>query len=95
VALGRRGRKVEPELVLQPGQTVAALEAKQNAIDGVAMEDKPKQLEEPKPPVMVDPIAELREKARAMVKTDPERAVMLVRAWLSTDLEKGQETTHG
>jgi flagellar M-ring protein FliF len=95
VALGRRGKKVEPELVLQPGQTVAALEAKQNAIDGVAMEDKPKQLEEPKPPVMVDPIAELREKARAMVKTDPERAVMLVRAWLSTDLEKGHETTHG
>lgn len=91
VALGRRGKKgLEPELVLQPGQTVAALEAKQKEIDGVATEDKPK-LEEPKAPLLVDPIAELREKARALVREDPERAVVLVRAWLSTDLEKGAE----
>jgi flagellar M-ring protein FliF len=92
VALGRRGKKgVEQELILQPGATVAALEAKANAIDGVALEQKPsKELPEvPKPPVFVDSIADIRERARAMVKTDPERAVTLVRAWLSNDLEKG------
>ncbi len=91
VALGRRGKKgVEQELVLQPGATVAALEAKAKAIDGVALEEKPaKELPEPKPPVLVDPIADSRERAREMVKADPERAVTLVRAWLSNDLEKG------
>jgi flagellar M-ring protein FliF len=91
VVLGRRSANAVPELVLQPGQSVAALEAKRNAMDGTLGDEGPKQLEAPKPPLLVDPIADLRERARAMVKTDPERAVMLVRAWLSNDLEKGVE----
>jgi flagellar M-ring protein FliF len=85
--LARRGAKakeVAQTLVLQPGATVAALEAKQNAIDGVAVEQKKQE-----PPLLVDPLQDLKEKARAMVRADPERAVMLVRAWLSADLEKG------
>jgi flagellar biosynthesis/type III secretory pathway M-ring protein FliF/YscJ len=44
--------------------------------------------EEPKPPLLVDSIAEIREKARAMVRADPGRAVVLVRSWLGQDLEK-------
>lgn len=80
----KKAAPVEQELVLKPGQTVAALEAKQNAIDGVATEEK-----KPEQPVLVDPLAALKEKARAMVAADPDRAVMLVRAWLSQDLEKG------
>jgi flagellar M-ring protein FliF len=79
-----RAKQVEQQLVLQPGATVAALEAKQNAIDGVVTE--PKKEEQP---LLVDPLQDLKEKARALVKADPDRAVMLVRAWLSADLEKG------
>lgn len=88
--LARRSAKTSPlprALVLQPGATVGSLEAQQNVLDGVVTE-----LRKPAPPVLVDPMAELREKARALVREDPERAVMLVRAWLSADLEK--ETEH-
>lgn len=85
---GRKAKAVAQELVLQPGATVAALEAKQNAIDGVATEQKA--LPEEKP-LLVDPLADIKEKARAMVQADPERALMLVRAWLSADLEKQVE----
>ncbi|MFZ5439605.1 MAG: flagellar basal-body MS-ring/collar protein FliF [Myxococcota bacterium] len=80
---GAKGQEVPQELVLQPGATVAALEAKANAIDGVATEEKKEEQ-----PVLIDPLADLKEKARAMVKADPERAVMLVRAWLHSDLEE-------
>lgn len=72
------------QLILQPGVTVSALEEKQNAIDGVLPE--PKKIPQP---VLIDPLADLREKAKALVREDPERAVMLMRAWLSADLEKG------
>ena len=87
--LARRASKsksIPAQLVLSPGATVGSLEAKQNAIDGVVTE-----LKKPAVPLLVDPMAELREKARALVREDPERAVMLVRAWLSADLEKGVE----
>jgi flagellar M-ring protein FliF len=83
----RKPAAVAQELVLKPGSTVAALEAKQNAIDGVATE----QVRQPEPPVLVDPLADLKDRARKLVAADPERAVMLVRAWLSADLEKGVE----
>ncbi len=82
----RGGRNVPQELVLQPGSTVAALEAKQNAIDGVATLEK-----KDEPPALIDPLMDLKERARSMVREDPDRAVMLVRAWLSADLEKGVE----
>ncbi len=73
-------------LVLQPGSTVAALEARQDALDGVSAEPpKPEQA------LLIDPQAELKERARALVREDPERAVMLVRSWLSTDLERSVE----
>lgn len=86
-----RGAKVktkegEPAIVLQPGATVAALEAQQKALDGTLPEPK-----KPEPPLLVDPLAELKEKARGLIREDPERAVMLVRAWLSADMEKGVE----
>ncbi|MFT3708901.1 MAG: flagellar basal-body MS-ring/collar protein FliF [Archangium sp.] len=90
----RRVTKKAPaeQLVLQPGATVAALEAKQNAIDGVATE-QPKA--EPQP-LLVDPLQDMKDKARALLREDPERALMLVRAWLSADLEKQVENnTHG
>jgi flagellar M-ring protein FliF len=91
--LYRRATKkpAEAQLVLQPGATVAALEAKQNAIDGVAVE-------QPKPepqPLLVDPLQDLKEKARGLLREDPDRALMLVRAWLSADLEKQVENNHG
>lgn len=93
VALGRRG-KAAPDLVLQPGSTVAALEAKANGalLDGTGSPERALP-EEPKPPLLVDPIADIRERARAMVRADPQRAVVLIRAWLAQDLEKGVE--HG
>ncbi len=92
VALGRKGKRPQ-ELVLQPGATVATLEARANGtVEGLAA-GAPPMLVAPKPPPMVDPIADIRERARAMVRADPSRAVVLVRAWLSQDLEKGVE--HG
>jgi flagellar biosynthesis/type III secretory pathway M-ring protein FliF/YscJ len=90
-AFGRRAAKAREErkelLVLQPGVTVSALEKQQNALDGIL----PEQKKAPQP-LLVDPLADLRDKAKALVREDPERAVMLMRAWLSADLEKG--TTH-
>ena len=35
-----------------------------------------------------DPLADLKEKARAMVRADRVRTLMLLRAWLSADHEK-------
>jgi flagellar M-ring protein FliF len=82
-----KARAQSEQLVLMPGATVSSLEAKQNVLDGVVTEVK-----KPQQPLLVDPLAELRERARMLVQEDPERAVMLVRAWLSADLEK--ETEH-
>ena len=79
-----KSKELSQQLVLQPGSTVGSLEAKQNAIDGIVTEIK-----KPVQPLLIDPLADLREKARQLVREDPERAVMLVRAWLSADLEKG------
>lgn len=93
VALGRRGKETQGlGLVLQPGATVAALEARANGTvkDAASTKQLPA---EPKPPLLVDPIADIRERARAMVRADPERAVVLIRSWLGQDLEKGVE--HG
>lgn len=93
VVLARRGRKAAaPDLVLQPGATVASLEAKAAGgfLDGLATEQKAMP-EEPKPPILVDPIADVREKARALVRADPGRALTLVRAWLSQDMERGPD----
>jgi flagellar M-ring protein FliF len=88
----RRGEARVPDLVLQPGATVASLEAKAGGavLDGVSSEQKAMP-EAPKPPLLVDPIAEVRERARALVRADPGRALYLVRAWLSQDLEKGTD----
>ena len=89
VALGRRGKEAQV-LVLQPGATVASLEARANgtAEGAASMSQLPA---EPKPPLLIDPIADIRERARAMVRADPERAVVLIRSWLGQDLEKGVE----
>jgi flagellar M-ring protein FliF len=83
------GRKKKVDLVLQPGATVASLEAKAGGAEGMLTAGAP--VEEPKPPPLVDPIADIRERARAMVRQDPERAIVLIRSWLSQDLEKGVE----
>ncbi|MDP1824560.1 MAG: flagellar basal-body MS-ring/collar protein FliF [Archangium sp.] len=73
-------------LVLKPGETVSQLEARQAAVDGIVTAVKKEE-----PPLLVDPLADLKDRARALVREDPERALMLVRAWLSSDLEKGTE----
>lgn len=87
VIFRRATKKPVDQLVLQPGSTVAALEAKQNAIDGVAVP-----MPEPEPePVLVDPLMDIKDKARALLRADNERALMLVRAWLSADLEKAPD----
>ena len=58
--------------------------------------DRPSGLDLEAPaPLLVDPLQEMKEKARALLREDPERALMLVRAWLSADLEKGAEQTNG
>lgn len=82
-AAQRREDERKQQLVLQPGVTVGVLEEKQNAIDGILPEPK-----KAPQPVLVDPLADIREKAKALVREDPERAVMLMRAWLAADLEK-------
>jgi flagellar M-ring protein FliF len=92
MVFGRRRKPQVPELVLQPGATVASLEAKASGSVLEGTTGEPGSLPEaPKPPLLVDPIAEVRERARALVRADPGRAVYLVRAWLSQDLEKGAD----
>lgn len=87
VALSRRrSTPVAAELVLKPGQKVSDLEATAAAIDGTARPAS--ELPAPEPPVLVDPLADLKDRARAMVRADRERALVLIRAWLSADLEK-------
>lgn len=82
----RRKAPIEAQLVLKPGQKVSELEATAAALDGTA---KPAaDLPAEPPPVLVDPLADLKNKARAMVRADQDRALMLIRAWLSADLEK-------
>jgi flagellar M-ring protein FliF len=87
VVLGRRGREApaKAELVLEPGAKVSDMEKKAAAIDGVATEQK--DLPEKPKPVLIDSLADIREQARAMVRQDPDRAVRLLRSWLSADLE--------
>jgi flagellar biosynthesis/type III secretory pathway M-ring protein FliF/YscJ len=73
---------------------VASLEAKSGAIDGIAtaQQDLPKEDEKP---LLVDPLADLRERARAMVRAEPERAAMLIRSWLAEDLDKKESVDRG
>jgi flagellar M-ring protein FliF len=84
--LRRRAKPVEAQLVLKPGQKVSDLEAQVAELDGTARPAP--ELTARAPPVLVDPLADLKEKARAMVRADRERTLMLLRAWLSADLEK-------
>ncbi len=85
-ALRRKPQRTQgTELVLQPGATVADIEAKAKEIE--AKEPEPVA---PPPPKLVDPIADLRVKARAFIQSDPDRALILVRAWLTDDIEKNE-----
>jgi flagellar M-ring protein FliF len=82
----RRATPLEAELVLKPGEKVGDAEARQQALDGTA--PKPELPAEPEPPVLIDPLADIKDRARAMVRADRDRALLLIRAWLSADLEK-------
>jgi MYXO-CTERM domain-containing protein len=82
--LRRRAQPLEAELVLKPGEKVGDAEARQQALDGTTPAAPP----EPEPPVLIDPLADIKERARAMVREDRERALLLIRSWLSADLEK-------
>ncbi len=87
----RRKKPIEAQLVLQPGAKVSDLEAKAQALDGTL----PPALPEPEKPVLIDPLADLKSRARAMVRADRDRALMLIRAWLSADLEKNPTINQG
>lgn len=82
--LRRRAKPLEAELVLKPGEKVGDAEARQQVLDGTT----PAEAQKPEPPVLIDPLADIKERARAMVREDRERALLLIRAWLSADLEK-------
>ena len=84
--LRRRTKPVEAQLVLKPGQKVSDLEAQVAELDGTVRPAS--ELPAREQPVLVDPLADLKDRARAMVRADRERTLMLLRAWLSADLEK-------
>ncbi len=85
----RKSKVVTAELVLKPGEKVSELEAKAAALDGTPTKTGELPIAKT-PPVLVDPLAELKDKARAMVRADRDRALVIVRAWLSADLETNQ-----
>jgi flagellar M-ring protein FliF len=87
----RRSKPVMAELVLKPGQKVSELEARAAAIDGVPATNATLPTSPPQP-VLIDPLADLKGRARAMVRADRERALAIVRSWLSADLEAPPKT---
>ena len=98
VLLGRRrAPTATPDLVLSPGQTVSALEAKDRndrGIDGFASPQRelPKGAENAaSKPALIEPLGDLRERARQLVRSQPDRAAMLIRSWLSQDLDPKHE----
>lgn len=82
----RRAKPIEAQLVLKPGQRVSDLEAQVAQLDGTARPTA--ELPAREVPLLVDPLADLKDKARAIVRADRERTLLLLRAWLSADLEK-------
>jgi flagellar M-ring protein FliF len=82
----RRAKPIEAQLVLKPGQRVSELEAQVAQLDGTARPTA--ELPAREVPLLVDPLADLKDKARAIVRADRERTLTLLRAWLSADLEK-------
>lgn len=91
--LRRRARPMEAELVLRPGQKVSELEAHVAALDGTSR--PPPELPARTGPALVDPLADVKDRARAMVRADRERTMSLIRAWLSADLDKPETPAQG
>ncbi|MBE2252094.1 MAG: flagellar M-ring protein FliF [Myxococcus sp.] len=84
--LRRRSAPRQAELVLKPGQKVSELEARAAELDGTPRPVA--ELPAMEKPALTDPLADLKEKARAMVRADQERTLTLLRSWLSADLEQ-------
>ncbi len=77
--LGRRRRAEVAQPVLVPGASVAQLEASLGAAAGSLAASRPAQ------PVFADPHREVRDRARALVQSDPARAAQILKAWMSED----------
>jgi flagellar M-ring protein FliF len=95
IALVRRRKKpLEAELVLRPGEKVQEAEARRQQLDGTEPASAPLPVSTEQP-VLIDPLADLKDRARAMVRADRDRTLLLIRAWLSADLEKTNASLQG
>jgi flagellar M-ring protein FliF len=108
-ALRSRNKKVAPQsdLVLQPGATVSAIEAKAreaanapnaaNASSTLAPGTNPTipQLPKVELPLLPDPLLEIRERAKLLLRNDQTHALGLIQAWLKSDAESPGESDHG
>jgi flagellar M-ring protein FliF len=75
----RRGTAGAAQPVLVPGASVAQLEASIAAAGGSLGAGRPGH------PAFADPHQQVRDRARALVQSDPARAAQILKAWMSED----------
>ncbi len=93
-ALMRMRRPAPPQLtalqstaLLKPGAKVAELEA---AMDRAALPPGPGAAAAQAALSGMDPAQQVRDRARELAQTDPQRAAHIVRAWINVDSEEGK-----
>jgi flagellar M-ring protein FliF len=75
----RRSPATSGQPVLVPGASVAQLEASIGVAAGSLAASRPAQ------PVFADPHQQVRDRARALVQSDPGRAAQILKAWMTED----------
>ncbi|MBI5067655.1 MAG: flagellar M-ring protein FliF [Deltaproteobacteria bacterium] len=75
--LGRRRASSAAQPVLVPGVSIAQLEAGIGSAAGT--------LAAQRPPQLADPNQQVRDRARALVQSDPGKAAQILKAWMSED----------
>jgi flagellar M-ring protein FliF len=73
--------------LIKPGAKVAEIEA---AMDRAALPPRPGAAPAAAPALASDPNVEVRDRARELASTDPQRAAQLLRAWLNVDGEEAK-----
>ena len=73
--------------LLKPGSRVAEVEA---AMDRAALPGMPGPTGQPPALPGVDPASQLRDRARELASTDPQRAAQILRGWISVDGEEAK-----
>jgi flagellar biosynthesis/type III secretory pathway M-ring protein FliF/YscJ len=89
---GARGSQLSPmassTALLKPGSKVAELEA---AMERAALPPSSSSSSGQQALASVDPAVQVRDRARELASTDPQRAAHIVRAWINVDNEEAKQ----